>query len=130
MWGAEVCDLTFEEFAKRLSKFADEEGGFACPYIISRIVNGHEVDIWYDENFLSYQPVPSGVCLRNPGNELMMGMLFITGGDDETGESVSLTDDVIKDVLAAYKVPSMETIRPWGNYGLMMLGYKLIHYEY
>ena len=129
VWGAEICDLSFSEFAKRLVAFAEEEGGFACPYIITRNVNGHQVDIWYDENFLSYQPAPSGVCTKPEGVELLMGMLFITGGDDETGESVDLPDDVIKDVLMVYKSPTMETIRPWGSYGLMMLGYNLIHYE-
>ena len=61
IWDAEICDLTFEQFAEKLYAFASEEGGYACPYIISRTVNGHPVDIWYDENFLSYQPVPSGV---------------------------------------------------------------------
>ena len=79
MWDAEVCDLSFEEFAKRLAAFAEEEGGFATPYIITRNVAGHQVDIWYDENFLSYQPAPSGVCTKPKGVELMMGMIFITG---------------------------------------------------
>ena len=128
MWGAEVCDLTFEQFAKRLQEFAQEEGGFATPYVITRNAGGHQVDIWYDENFLSYQPAPSGVCTKPEGCEVLMGMLFITGGDDETGESVSLPDDVIEDIMTQYHAPTMETAGIFGGYGLMMLGFKLIHY--
>lgn len=129
IWDAEVCDLTFKEFAKRLTAFADEEGGFATPYIVTRIVGGHQVDIWYDENFMSYTPAPSGICTKPEGVELMMGMIFITGGDDDTGESVSLPDDVIEDVMTQYHVPTMETAGVWGGVGMYMLGFKLIHYE-
>ena len=129
IWDAEVTDMTFEEFAKRLQSFADEENGLSCPYIITRNVGGHQVDIWYDENFLSYQPVPSAVCTRPEGVELLMGMLFITGGDDDTGESVSLPDDVIEDVMSCYNVPAMDTAGVWGAYGMLMLGFKLLHYE-
>lgn len=129
IWDAEVTDMSFEEFAKRLQAFADEEGGFATPYIITRNVGGHQVDIWYDENFLSYQPVPSAVCIKPEGVELLMGMLFITGGDDDTGESVSLPDDVIEDVMSCYNVPAMDTVGVWGAYGMLMLGFKLLHYE-
>ena len=130
IWSAEVTEMSFDEFAKKLSAFAEEEGGFACPYIVTRHVKGHQVDIWYDENFLSYQPVPSAVCTKPAGQEVLMGMLFITGGDDDTGNSVSLPDDVIKDIMTQYHVPTMETIRPWGgSLGMYMLGFKLIHYE-
>lgn len=129
MWDAEVTEMSFAGFAQKLHKFAEEEGGFATPYIITRNVGGHQVDIWYDENFLSYQPAPSGVCTKPEGVEVLMGMLFITGGDDDTGESVSLPDDVIEDVMTQYRAPTMKTAGIYGAYGMLMLGFKLLHYE-
>lgn len=128
MWDAEVADLDFPEFSRRMNEFASEEGGFATPYIVTREINGVLCDIWYDENFLSYMPVPSAVMSSSPGSEVLMGMLFICGADDENCDSRSLTEEEIKAVLSTYKVPSIEECQPYGRLGLLMMGYKLIHY--
>lgn len=128
IWGHEVTDLTFRKFSDKLEAFAEEEGGFSSPYIIQRRIGGVEYDIWYDENFLAYLPVPSGVCL-NYKDEVLLGMLFITRGDDSSGDEADLTEEDIKLILENYKVPDMKTCQGRGGLGMMMLGYKLIHYE-
>lgn len=132
MWDAEVCEMTFKEFAEKLSAFADEEGGFATPYIITRFVNGKSVDIWYDENGLSYMPAPSGMGRDYP--EPLVGMLFIADADYETGESISLTEEMIQAVLKDYYAPTMEELHPFAKecgplFAIQMAGYKLLHYN-
>ena len=134
MWDAEVCEKTFEQFCDELQAFANEEHApyGASPYIITKEINGHFVDVWYDENFLSYGPVPSGMDCGYV--EPFLGMLFITGGDDETGECVSLSDEVIQDVLASYRVPTLEELAPYASeistgFAFYMMGYKLVHFN-
>ena len=131
MWDAEVCEMTFEEFAEKLTAFAEEEGGFATPYIVSRRVNGRHVDIWYDENGLSYQPAPSGMAKDYP--EPLLGMLFIADADYETGECISLSDEMIDAVMKSYYAPTPEELQPFAGecgpmFALYMAGFKLLHY--
>ena len=136
MWDAEIVDITFKEFCKRLQEFAEEEGGFATPSIVRRYIAGIPLDIWYDENYGMYHPAPSGVCTDYL--EILKGMLFICDADEETGESKGLSDELAQKVLAEYKVidpdsPEMEKYRKelgenYLGFVLMMIGFKEIHY--
>lgn len=131
LWDAEVRDLTFEEYGKMLEKFAKEEGAdYFCPYIATRVCAGIGIDVWHDDNFLSYFPAPGMVETSHPGTEVMMGLLFICGADDARGESRDLTDDEIKKILGEYKVPDWELCQKFDALGCIMLGFKMLHYTY
>lgn len=133
IWKAEVTEMSYREFGERLEEFGDEEDApqGVCPWITTRYVNGHQVDIWYDENFWSYHPVPS--AMATDAVEPLCGMLFITGGEDHTGKSMSLPDGVIADILKTYNVPDPGELGPyaktWGmGFAFLMMGYKLVHF--
>lgn len=133
IWNGEVKEMSFRDFAGKVSAFADEEHGYASPYIVTRRIAGIEVDIWYDENFLSYQPVPSGIVNKGT-DELLMGMLFVCGADEENGDSRSLTDEELLKIQEAYRVPTFDEAKVWESVapglGMYMLGFKLLHYDF
>ena len=65
----------------------------------SVIIGGHPFDVWVDDNGMFSHGRTPAFSVMHDSEPVLCGPAFILNGDNETGESFSLTDDEITLIL-------------------------------